>query len=85
MIFIWFVFSTLYIYGPIVYSFEPGMNHRVISLNYKPFIYFDSENKSNQYKYFCNLKNKNKYSETDEVIFKNRAYILEFLDKYVCK
>jgi hypothetical protein len=85
LIFIWFVFSTIYIYGPIVYSFEPGINQRVISFNYKPFIYFDSENKSDQYKYFCNLKNKSEYSEADNVILKNRAYILEFLDKYVCK
>jgi hypothetical protein len=85
LIFIWFVFSTLYIYGPIVYSFDPGINRRVISFNYKPFIYFDSENKSAQYKYFCSLKNKKEYSEADKVILKNRAYILEFLDKYVCK
>jgi hypothetical protein len=80
-----FVFSTLYIYGPIVYSYEPKVNHRVISLNYKPFIYFDSENKSDQYKYFCNLKNKKEYNESDKEIIKKRADIIEFFNKYVCK
>lgn len=85
LVFIWFMFSTLYVYGPITYSFDPGINRRVIRLNYKPFIYFDSENKSEQYKYFCNLKNKKEYSEADKVILTKRAYILEFLNKYVCK
>jgi len=81
----WFVFSTLYIYGPIVYYYDHSMRHRVISLNYKPFIYFDSENKSNQYRYFCTLKNKHEYNDNDKEIIKKRANILEFLNKYVCK
>jgi hypothetical protein len=85
LIFMWFVFSTLYIYGPIVYYYDHSMRHRVISLNYKPFIYFDSENKSNQYRYFCTLKNKHEYNDNDKEIIKKRANILEFLNKYVCK
>jgi len=85
IIFLLFAFSTLYVYGPITYYFEPGLNRRVMGINYKPFIYFDSENKSEQYKYFCTLKNKKEYTEADKVILTKRAYILDFLNKYVCK
>ncbi|PKN51524.1 MAG: hypothetical protein CVU55_11275 [Deltaproteobacteria bacterium HGW-Deltaproteobacteria-13] len=85
LIFILFVFSTLYIYGPVVYYYEPSVHHRVINLNYKPFIYFDSENKSNQYQYFCHFKNKREYSQTDKEMIEKHANIIEFLNKYVCK
>ena len=80
-----FIFSTLYVYGPITYYYVPAVRHRVISLNYKPFIYFDSEYKSDQYDYLCNLKNKKEYSESDEAFIKKRADIIIFLNKYVCK
>ncbi len=80
-----FIFSTLYIYGPIIYYYDPMVRNRVISLSYKPFIYFDSEYKSHQYDYFCNLKNKKELSGSDKEIIKKRANIIVFLDKYVCE
>jgi hypothetical protein len=85
LIIMWFAFSTLYIYGPITYYFDPTVRHRVIGLNYKPFIYFDSAYKSDQYDYFCNLRNKKELSESDKEIIKKRANIIDFLNKYVCK
>lgn len=85
LVFTLFVFSTLYIYGPFVYYYDPMVHHRVTGVNFKPFIYFDSENKSAQYKYFCNLRNKIEYSETDKEIVKKYSDKIEFLNKYVCK
>ena len=73
-----FIFSTLYIYGPIIYYYDPMVRNRVISLSYKPFIYFDSEYKSYQYDCFCNLKNKKELSESDKEIIKKRANIIVF-------
>lgn len=49
------IISTLYPFGPLVYYFDFQERHRVIDLSFKPFIWFDSEYKFNEYNYFCKI------------------------------
>jgi hypothetical protein len=59
LMFILFVVSALYPFGPIVYYFDFKEGERVIDLSFKPFIWFDSENKSNEYQYYCRIAESN--------------------------
>lgn len=84
LLFIWFAFSTLYIFGPFVYVFNPAVDRRVIDVSFKPFIYFDSEYKSNQYRHLCEEKNKEDNIKKDVELF-GKYIDMDYFNEYICK
>jgi len=64
------IVSILYPFGMFVYYFNFKKSVRVIDLSYKPFIFFDSEYKLNQYNYLCNINAKNS-DEKDKLLPNN--------------
>jgi hypothetical protein len=78
--------SCLYPFGPLVYYYDYTRFERVVGLSAKPYIYFDSEYKKNQYENLCRLlKSTVRNPEEQRLLDSYRgSALLAYIQTHIC-